>query len=251
MPVKEFDPFAPSSGLADDFDATITHAEFGYRQNYNNGDTALLILTLKSTDGTPIGKDGDFESETIYSCGGVWEVVPGDSSKVRREDGKKLGFNRQSAIFTSFLAPVLEHDASGQVRGHGDPMDATGYIGLSFHWKRVPYGDEGKDRLQPVGPSETAPAGESKPAAGKAATAATNGAPKAAAKAAAPKAAKGGLDAVTAAKLLGIAGECDDHDAFVSRVFDGDDIEGAQENAAVVTAVLADGEGSIWANSRG
>lgn len=256
MAKDEFDPFAPSTGLADDFDADIIGAEFGYRSSYNNGDTALLILTLQSTDGTVIGRDGETETEVVYACGNSWEVTD-KGERVQREDGKRMGFNKQSAIW-SFIENVMQHDG-GKLRKAGDPMSAAGYRTLGgFHWKRIPYktvGGEEKMRLVPVGPSTTSKiAADGGKSAAKAEKAAEKKAP---AKAAAKKNSgddgedNGGLSAAVRAKLLMIAkrvkGEGGDHEAFVGAVFS--EVEDADTDAAITAAVLDDGEGSVWAKA--
>lgn len=276
---EEFDPFAPSSGLADDFDGDIIGAEFGYRSSYNNGDTALLLITVKATDGTTIGKAEDDPSETelMYACGNTWEVVD-KGEGVQREDGKKMSFNKSSAVW-SFIENVMKHDG-GKLRAAGDPMRAEGYRGLGgFHWKRIPYkalNGEEKDRLVPVGPSTTSALGDDTEAKAKApakakatatkapakaaagptaaekakAAMAKAAADKAAAEAGAEEGSEAGEDGVRA-QLAAIALEVrqggGDHETFVATVFE--TIDGSDSDEEIVPLVLDDGAGSVWAES--
>jgi hypothetical protein len=267
MAEKEFDPFAPSTGLADDFDAEIVGAEFGYRSSYKDGEQVLLILTLKSTDGTTF-KDAEEETESLYSCGGAWEATE-KGKRVQREDGKRMGFNNKSAVW-AVIEAFMNVDG-GALRATGDPMAAASYAGLgTFHWKRVTYKDlDGKDkeRLLPVKMLVAGGAKKVTKKATKETPAPTPEEPVAAEPedteaAAAPDtpvaratAAIEGLSAAESAKLLMLAkkvrGEGGDHEKFVETVFE--TIDGAAESMAITNAVLAGEENpaGIWARSAG
>ncbi len=251
MTQREYDPFAASSGLADDFDADIVGAEFGYRSNYQNGETALLILTLRSTDGTPIGQDGSHESEVIYSCGNKWEVVPGtNGAEVRHESGKPSNFNKNSAVW-AFIENVMKHDG-GKLRASGTPMRAAGYQTLGgFHWNRVPYkgmGDETKDRLLPTGKSGSS--NGALPQTDAVSAPAATSAPAPAAAPATPSVPEG-LDAMQTMKLRSIAKRVKesggDQEAFVTAVFA--EVEGAEDSAPINNAILDMGPGSVFATA--
>lgn len=141
----EYDPYAVSSGLADDFDAYISGSIYGTDAAYNGGDTVLLILDL-DTD------DADWPQVTEkLSTGTGWEIVDGGMT-IKSENGKDRNFNKNSRA-GMFLTAALAAGAGDELRKRGTPFQAATFEGLGFHWNRVKvkgFDGEEKEILTPT-----------------------------------------------------------------------------------------------------
>lgn len=122
--------FQFSSGLKDNFEGKIVSATFGYDAKYNNGETLCLILEIDP-------EDGDEPIRQLYSCGRGWDSADGGKRAVR-EDGKKINFNKNSAIADFYTALA-------QCEGVREPLLEAGFtatycaplVGLRFLWRQV------------------------------------------------------------------------------------------------------------------
>lgn len=215
----EFDPFTPETGLIDDFDFTIASAYFTTDSAYNDGETLLLKLE-GDTDNTDIP-----ETTLQYSCGNGWEA--GDGGKVAvREDGKRRRFNQQSGIW-KLVEAAISCGAEDALRKRGTPMEASMWVGLKFHVKRVEQGEGQFKTTRPlpveflgeVGEGQAAPAATAQPAASAPAST-SNGA---------------GLSKVLEAKLKKLARDSATHEDFIVAAFELDGVDGnADAERAVV-----------------
>lgn len=263
MAEEEFDPFHFHSGLPEDFDGEIDDAYFMYDPEYNNGQTLLLKLEVKTED--PEIQEM-LKRPLQYSVGSGFSPTEGGAA-IERSDGQKKGFHVNSAI-ANLLTAMLGCDGAEKVLrdkniGRGNPFRAEFYIGLNFHWDRVTfkYGGEigDKDRLMPTkflgAKGAPAPAAVAKKAPGAVKAAPAKAvAKKAAAPVAAPVdelpaespavAVEEGSEAWN--QLWEIAMAADDHGKFVEAAFE---LEGVAENEDVQQFVLDDGPDSLWAKA--
>ena len=117
------------SGLPDDFDFYITGASFGYRQEYMDGDVALLIWEGESPD-------EDVES-IIWPCGSGWEVVKNGAEV---EHAKRTRFVKTS-IMGKLIHRVV-NELKVDMRSRGSATKADVWKGLGFHMRRedIEYG---------------------------------------------------------------------------------------------------------------
>jgi hypothetical protein len=248
---KEFDPWELTSGLVDDADVAFKECSFGFRSDYNDGQTLLFMA-----DAIIDGDDGPEESELIFPCGNGWEATE-KGAKAKREDGKRKGFNKNSG-YGLLISAATEVGAGDVLKGRGTPMEAAIWNGLVFHMKRkkISYGGDigEKERLLPTEFKGYVDAGKvtkptTKPDTDQARKAA--GVPAASAPAAADNgAATEGLPAKLRIGLRKLAedvkGGGGDHDAFLEKAFE---MEGVEGNSAAENAVMADGADSIWAKA--
>lgn len=221
---EPFDPFAPSTGLIDDFDFTIDSARFVFDANYNNGQT--LCLRLEGRTDNP----QKAELDQLYPCGSGWDVANGGREAVR-EDGKPKGFNNSSTYYAFIAAALAVAGDELRSRMAGDhpkgPMDATIWEGLTLHLKQneIDYGGEigKKNRLLPTG-------------LGGVAKAATNGNGNGA-----------GIPASVKGRLLSMASCAASFDEFVTTAYSqmSDEIDASED----VTAAVTD-EAGIWAEAK-
>jgi hypothetical protein len=112
------------SGLPDDFDATITKAQFCTKPDYQDGTVPLLELTLEGPDIDP--------TEVVFSLGKGWIIKDG-GARVENEKGK-LRFV-SSSIYGKLIYRVTE-ELKVDMDSRGSPMEADVWVGLSFHWER-------------------------------------------------------------------------------------------------------------------
>lgn len=121
----------PVSGLPDDFDLWITSSTFGYLDEYQNGQAALLLWDGESPD-------SDLDRPVIWSIGKDWEV---------REKGAKVinpkrGSDNQRFIDSSTYGILLKRmsDLGKEVldvlKSRGPANEAKVWEGLGFHLKR-------------------------------------------------------------------------------------------------------------------
>lgn len=220
MSDEEFDPFALSTGLADKFEGAITDPFFSFKPDYNNGETLLFQFDVNTGD-SEIGDGGVVSLQ--YSCGNGWEA--GNKGAIaQREDGKKKGFNQNSAM-GQLIAAAMEC-AGDELRARAKnikegPMSAALWDGLNFAWERKDFHtsinneDVKYNRMLPVklldGSAKAAPA-SSAPA------------KEAPAEEEAPTASNGstgtGIDNGTLAKIKVRAKKAENHDEFMVLCYD-------------------------------
>lgn len=161
------DSWDTDSGLPDDFDFYITGASFGYRDEYMNGEVALLIWDGESPDEDTVS--------IIWPCGSGWEVTKGGDEV---EHPKRTRFVKTSLV-GRLIGRVID-ELKVDMRSRGPATKAGVWKGLGFHMRReeIEYGSGileergGKtSHLMPVAvlekPAEKkvekAPAAEAKP----------------------------------------------------------------------------------------
>lgn len=275
MSEKEFDPFAPSTGLPDDFDAVVKSAWFEFDPEFNNGQTLVLKMELE-TDDEDFGEQGT--GELLLSCGKGWTTNDRGATAVRDDGNLRKGFH-QSTAYHLWIDGAIKCDGAEKVLrsvGRGDPRNAAMWIGTGWHVNRkvVNYGGDigEKDKLVPTsflgevtsildvqrGSGGSGTAGGPQKAAGPVAKApvAKKAAPvkKAAPTAqAAPTAApapeapsNNGINPELREELKAIALGADTHEAFVEQAFE---LAAVSEDEAVQQEVMEAGEGSIWAEA--
>jgi len=111
------------TGLPDDFDFIIKGAAFGYREEYNRGESALLVWTGESPD-----EDAD---EIIFPLGKGWEVVD-DGASVQHP-------KRRQFIDVSFMGMLINRvvkELGVDMKSRGPATSAEVWVGLGFHMKR-------------------------------------------------------------------------------------------------------------------
>lgn len=121
-PKDRSDDWGLDSGLPNDCDIIITKSRFGYQENYQNGEAALLIWDVESPD-------ADFQHPIIWPVGSGWEV---------REKGLSIEHPKRSRfIATSMYGRLIDRaDKLGILeilRKKGSPRRADIWEGLAFH----------------------------------------------------------------------------------------------------------------------
>lgn len=255
----DFDPWETSSGLPDFLQVRIENPHFGYDANIENGTRCLF-----KPEGTILSGDGIDEPapfEQFYGCGPGWEPSGKGGVKAVREDGKQRMFNDNVAyaiLFTSLKVAAQNQDLLDKLRSRGTPFDAATWRGLLLDLERVQLPEfEGRDgkpvkrsvlcvktivKLGDVdAPKPSSDEGEvtdraSVSSGEKAAETNGGGSPE-------------DLDAKLKAKIKAAAREVREsggaHNAFVEKAFD---IDGVLDNTVAESAVMAEGDGSIWAS---
>lgn len=213
-----FDPFTAETGLIDDFDFSIAEAWFTTDAGYNNGETLLLKLTGNT--------DNPDQPETTlqYSCGSGWEAEDNGKRAVR-EDGKRRRFNQSSGIW-KLTEAAMNADAGDELRKRGTPMEASMWVGLKFHMKRVEQGEGDFKTTRPLPVAFLGVVGEGQASA-----------PSGAAPASTPAATSNGtgLSKVLEVKLKKLAKDCATHEDFIVAAFE---LEGVDGNADAERAVV-------------
>lgn len=267
MSNDNFDPFAPSTGLPDDFDAVVKAAWFEFDPEFNNGQSLVLKLTLQ-TDAEDFGNDGNGTGDLLLSTGKGWTTNDRGETAVR-EDGKgNKGFH-QSTAYHLWIDGAIKCDGAEKVlrsAERGDPRKASMWVGTAWHINRktISYGGEigDKDKLVPTkflgtandlreiqaggGASSGSPA--SGPAAAQKPAAVAKKVPGVVKKAAPSGVATTatGVDAELRAQLKAIALGAESHEQFVEQAFE---LAAVSEDDAAQQAVMDGGEGSIWAEA--
>lgn len=259
---NDFDPFAPSTGLPDDFDAVVKAAWFEFDPEFNNGQSLVLKMTLQ-TDIEDFGPDGP-TGDLLFSVGKGWTTNDRGATAVR-EDGKSKGFH-QSTAYHMWIDGAIKCDGAEKVlrsAERGDPRTAAMWVGTGWHVNRkeVDYGGEigKKDKLVPTkflgvandlmeltrggGGNIPNPSGTAQ----KAAVAKkVPGVVKKAPAPAQPATTATGIDAELRGELKALALAAETHEAFVEQAFE---LAAVSENDAAQQAVMDAGEGSIWAEA--
>lgn len=259
----EFDPFAGSTGLPENFNAVITNAWFEFDPEIANGQQLLCVLEMQ-TDDDNFGDEG--VGTLKLSCGKDWDTKDRGATAVRDDGNERKGFH-QSTAYQLWIKHAVMCDGAEKVlrsEGRGDPRKAEMWVGTAWFVKglKVNYGTingtEVGERTKLVpgeflgeysslaelqrgsGGGSGAPAKSTGPA--------KKAAPvkKAAVKATAPANNNGGINADLRDELKALAMGADTHDAFVEQAFE---LAAVSEDEAVQQAVMDSGEGSIWAEA--
>lgn len=245
MAHDEFDPFATSTGLADDLDITIRNFRFGLDPGYTNDDEMVLVgICDFATDDPDVGTGGVIENQYI-TIGKGWEAVDG-GKKVQREDGRPKGFNN-STYMGAIIDACMSIDPD-KMRGRFEqtklsPMDAGYWEGLTLHVEQTEYKAFDKTRTRLLPTEVKGWASEAKKPAKKAA------AKKVAAKKAAPKAEETEADPLVSLEdqIIAIAKSSPDDGGatFIERCYaEIDGLDANDEAMALVDDV--ESESSIW-----
>jgi len=115
--------FELESGLPTDFDATITRSWFGFKPEYQKGETPLLLLDLEGPEIEP--------TNVAFSLGEGWKIIDGGS---RVEHPKKKRF-----VMTSMIGHLIDRVVNKigiELWERGYPNEADIWTGLAFHWMR-------------------------------------------------------------------------------------------------------------------
>lgn len=123
MPGEAKTSWDTKTGLPDDFDFIIKGASFGYREEYNRGESALLVWSGESPD-----EDAD---EIIFPLGKGWEVIDEGASVQHPK--------RRQFIDVSFMGMLINRvvkELGIDMKSRGPATDASVWVGLGFHMKR-------------------------------------------------------------------------------------------------------------------
>lgn len=217
MTEKDFDPFAGSDGLLDDFDVEIQEVTFEVNLSLDDTGEKLFAHVTGRTD-----DDDQPEFDEYFGLGTGWETT--DGRTVGRADGRRKGFNK-STKYQLWIAGAVDAGAGDVLRKRDPelgPMNAAIWEGLTFHVNRKEHdygGDIGKKGI--LVPTEFK--GEAKG--------------KAAAKAEAPTTASGnGVSAALKAKLKKIAKASESLDEFIDQAFAVDGVDGNAEAEELVVS---------------
>ena len=243
---EEFDPFATTTGLADDLDITIRNFRFGLDPAYTNQDDEMTLTGICdfATDDPDVGTNGVIENQFL-TIGKGWEAIDGGKA-VQREDGRPKGFNNSTylgAIIDACLALDENKMRSRMEETKLTPMHAGYWEGLQLHMEQTEYTAFDKKRTRLL-PTEVKGWGAAKPKAAKKAAA-----KKVAAKKAAPKVEEPEVDPLEALReqIVAIAktSEDDGGATFIERCYtEIDGLDANDEAMALVDDV--ESEGSIW-----
>ncbi len=232
MSNEEFDPWALTSGLVDKYKGKIEDAVFGFKADYNDGQTLLLMFDVM-TDDSEVGEGG--RDSLQFSCGAGWEAKEKGNLAVR-EDSKKKGFNQNSGL-GQLLAAALESGAGEELKkraGEHGPMEAGIWNGLEFEFERKNFEGtfNGEDRKwQRMLPIKFL--GGSKNGTGKGSVKVSEKDDEASAsEKSAGKTGDYGLDAGLLAKIKARAKKAESHDQFIELCFG--EIEGLTSEAEEV-----------------
>ena len=124
------------SGLPDNYDFWVVNAQFGYRDEYMDGQACLLILQGQSPE--------EGEQEMLLGCGRGWEPVNQGQSI---EHPTRAGIVKSSG-YGRFIERLIEDEDEGglgvDMSKFGHWANAETWIGLGFHMQRetFDYGGE-------------------------------------------------------------------------------------------------------------
>jgi hypothetical protein len=222
----------------------IAEFKFGYDADYQNGTQLLAKVLILTDDGDVRDKDGTPGQTTVlYSCGKGWEADGPKGEHAVLEDPTKKKQFKSSSKMGLLQNAALDSGARDVMRERGMPWDAATWVGLNFHWQRKShdYGGEigKKDTLLP---SKFLGVEGGKGAGAKSSSGGSSSGTKVKAGGESAK-----LGARARAQLLTFAADFTDREEFVAAALERDDVKG---NDAAEEAVMASGDGSIWAESR-
>jgi hypothetical protein len=241
-----------SSGLIDDFDFTIGGAGFKYDQAYGDGTALFLSLTGRTND------PDQPETEVRLSTGSHWETKDGGKSIVR-DDGKEQMPNKNSMLGKWMNRMINDFGLLELMESRGHPLSAAPWVGLKIHVKREKAEYEGLDQKGPkpmpekflgvVDGTTGAVAAEAAGVAAPAAAAAPTGetAAEAMARLKAQAAGNGGGGSLKD-QAIAIIKEAPDFASAQEKVLG---LDGIAADDALLSTLLDDGPGSLWAEVRG
>lgn len=109
-------------GILDNEDITIRNAEFGFRSDYNNGQTCVCVFEYKTSDGE--------EGEAFISLGKGWTFA-GNGKEAVSESGKAKKFHPSTHYAEWLLAAA--NLAGATLANRGKSTDAGVWIGTQWH----------------------------------------------------------------------------------------------------------------------
>lgn len=128
----EYDPLATSTGLPDDYDATVVEARFFTDPKYNDGNTLLAQLLVESED-PEIG-----QQDLRYPFGPEWRTFDTGKTAEHPRDGKKLvSPNRNTAYGQLIFRAISDNESAMRARlaeVPAGPRAAEFWIGMTAHW---------------------------------------------------------------------------------------------------------------------
>jgi len=240
---EEEDPWELESGLANDIDITVKKSRFGYLDNYQNGEAALLIWDYESPD-----LDSDPQYPIIWPLGAGWDVANRGASV---EHEKRTRFV-DSSMIGRLIKRCTDIGAMDTLRERGTPRNASIWEGMKFHIIReaISFGEASSipdtEHFMPtefLGVEGTKTSARSS----RAASTRTSAAPRGrAARVEEPddKAPESDLEA----KLTDLAKKLD-LEKFQKAALNIDGIND-NENADLLVAVLEDGNDGFWAKAQ-
>ena len=132
-------------GQFNDMEMVIKDAEFGYRDDYNEGESELLIWTFDDVNGE--------EREHLISIGTGWDIGPGGASVESDDPGDHF---HDTSLLGRYIDRFIELGMQEVFKedSRSDPRVASAYIGLKFHMKneKKDFGGEigVKEHLMPL-----------------------------------------------------------------------------------------------------
>lgn len=130
MPATAYDPFELTTGLVDDFDGVVVDSLYTYDASYNNGDTAVLKLTVQADEPGTFPEDNT--TTILYPCGEGFE--PAEGGMIALKDGNPKKFNKQSGVGllldSAFSIPELAEVIKAR---NTDPMNVRADIWTGLH----------------------------------------------------------------------------------------------------------------------
>lgn len=124
------DNWKTGSGLPDDFDFEVTHAEFRYNPKVQDGEVPICVLVGLNSE------TGDPEDELRFTVGKNFEVVDKGAAVEPTFAKAKINHNSQYGKWiNSFLA---NEEAMALVKARDmDPFVAASWVGLKLSLERV------------------------------------------------------------------------------------------------------------------
>ena len=236
MTTKKADLWTPVDSLPDDFDGWISRATFGFMQEYQGGQTPLLLLDVES-------EDVELSRPIAFSIGNGWSI--GDQGQTIQGEKPDKRITRNSK-YGRLLVRVV-NELGVDMRARGEPTTASVWEGLGFHWKReeLDYSTGGGAILAETGgkTQQVMPTAYLGDRTAKKAVAAPAARTRAAAKKEAPT--EDGLTAklTKMAKLMEL-------EPFQTAALGIPELQ-TTANAALMAAVLEDSNDGFWAQARG
>jgi hypothetical protein len=235
----DFDPWETSSGLPDEITVKVTNPHFGYDAQLQDGKACAFFLEGQIVEGDGSGS----EFSQWYTVGRGFEPAS-KGARLAPEDGKRRKLNNQTnyaLLFRSLREAAEKQGLMEEVRKRGNPFETELWQGLELYMEREEYtrtinGEQTEgSRLNVV---------EIRKIGGRSgATAPTPAAPVADS--------DGDLGPKMRAELKRLAskvkGDGGSHSQFAEQAFS--DVNGVLDNAAAEEAVMATGDGSIWAEA--
>lgn len=264
---NDFDPFAVTSGLPDNYIGAISGSQFKYDADMQAQDDGSPQLVLTFTL-TPV-EDPDIQPYDMkVKTGKGWEVVE-DGRRVQREDGKQANYHQNSGagLLVSYAVDAAGDTMKDYYSATGlTPYDAEFWDGWVFRWDRVKInygGDIGEiEKLLPAefinapvqgggagnisqpqpAPVAAAPPAPATPSVPAAKTPAAKGAQVAQTNGNGQGELTKGIPTTTYNQLFELAYNAPDHNAFLETAYAGF----GQQGQAVMTVIDDQTEDSVW-----